>query len=287
VKQAVFAISLPSAGRARIMRFFVEAANKAGLTVFDDQAGLAFLPDGKVLPEDQADEWQDWGEELGSAPATWGKTQARKALKGSLAAMLAGRGFRFMTPKQRPKSLSTCNAPFIRDVEGGHQEIHIWLQGSGDALHGALHAIATHDAVEEIWNKAVGPAWSTGMFGTSASFFLTLQGLLNGYDEKFPLGDEQDVAALGTLVESKVIPILDRCRSLKDLDRLTDWDSGDPYFRSRGGILSRLIRRRLAGNPAFEAMAQKYLAMFAEAPPETQAKLREIVDHLRGTAPLP
>src|SRR5262249_8003006 len=121
LKEAVFGLSLPRIDRPRVMRFLVEAANAVGLIVFDEQAGIAYLPNGKVLPNEAADMRKDLSGELDSMPVAWSKARARKALATSLAATLAKHGFRFVPVKERPKTHATCAASFTRDVEEGSQ----------------------------------------------------------------------------------------------------------------------------------------------------------------------
>ena len=52
--EAVYAISLLYTKRMGIMRLVVDTAMALGLTVFDDQIGMAFLPSGEVLPKEQS-----------------------------------------------------------------------------------------------------------------------------------------------------------------------------------------------------------------------------------------
>jgi hypothetical protein len=211
---------------------------------------------------------------------TWTKSRARKALASSLGARLGRHEFRLIAPNERPKLLAACDAPFVRDIPDGHQQIHLWLQGRGDAICCALHGTTTHDAVEKIWNAVFGPDWRKAG-GTSASFFFTLRGMLGGYDENAPLGDEEDVEVLGTLIEGKVLPLLDQCRTVGDTVKQHD-ARGSLHRPGLPGISSHLILVRLAGDPRFEAMAEDFRAAAQTSDREYQEKLRQLIEHLKG-----
>lgn len=54
---ALFTLELPPADRVELLRLVVDQAAALGLTVFDDQDGMVFLPSGTVLPEERAASW--------------------------------------------------------------------------------------------------------------------------------------------------------------------------------------------------------------------------------------
>src|SRR5207253_306412 len=62
--RAVWAVGIPDDDRVRIAHFVVERATALGLTVFDDQLGMAFLPSGQVLPPEKAEIWAGLTREL-------------------------------------------------------------------------------------------------------------------------------------------------------------------------------------------------------------------------------
>jgi len=268
-KEAVFAISLPELDRPKIMRFVVQAANELGLTVFDDQLGMAFLPGGKVLPEDGKELWDELEEELESAPEPWTKAEARKELVRSMTARLRKHGFAI-------RKLKDCDAAFFREAAGANQEINFYLNNAGGEHASVTHFIATHDLVKAVYDKVCGPNWSMG--GTGTSLFLTLDDVLG--KSKFVLGDRADVELLGTLIEAKVIPVLDRCRTVKDLDKLFNVDGVFPV--QTGWKFSTLIVARLAGNPNFDALAKDFPRRLEKYPAETREKLAQLTAHLIG-----
>jgi hypothetical protein len=54
---ALFTLGLPPADRVELLRLVVDQAAALGLTVFDDQDGMVFLPSGTILPEERATSW--------------------------------------------------------------------------------------------------------------------------------------------------------------------------------------------------------------------------------------
>jgi hypothetical protein len=56
-EQAIFSLRLPQADRVQLLRLVVDTATALGLTVFDGQIGMVFLPSGAVFPEEHAKSW--------------------------------------------------------------------------------------------------------------------------------------------------------------------------------------------------------------------------------------
>jgi len=57
-KTAVYRLALPGEPCLRQIAYAVEVAAGLGLVVFDDDNGMCFLPDGKILPEDVREMWE-------------------------------------------------------------------------------------------------------------------------------------------------------------------------------------------------------------------------------------
>ena len=55
--EKLFCLSLPPANRVELLRLVVDTATVLGLTVFDGQIEMVFLPSGTVLPQDRAASW--------------------------------------------------------------------------------------------------------------------------------------------------------------------------------------------------------------------------------------
>jgi len=268
--EAVFGISLPSHGRSRIMRFVVQAANELGLTVLDEQLGIAFLPGGKVLPEDARDVWKELDEETEQAAPAWTKAQARKALVTYMTAALGKHGF-------VPEKVTGIDAAFVRQLEpGGRQSIRFALQAADGELECTIHFVTTYDVVKGLHERFCGKYWVLG--GTEDSLFLTLDDLYEA--ATFRLAGSADLESLGALFEAKAIPVLDRARTFKGLDALINVEGRFPR-RAKFRVAS-LIVARLAGNPNFEAMAEEYRLNFEKHHTEdTKQKVRQLTAYLK------
>lgn len=76
---AVWVIGVLEDERVRAVHFVVESATATGLTVLDDQLGMAFLPDGRILPAHKAQLWQGLTRELAAPQALRCARQTRAA----------------------------------------------------------------------------------------------------------------------------------------------------------------------------------------------------------------
>jgi hypothetical protein len=93
------------------------------------------------------------------------------------------------------------------------------------------------------------------------ALYFSLQHIVEHIDDgEIPVSSAEDIRTIVALVESKAIPLLERARSLKDLDTLIHQD-GYKRLRSRGAVVrfSHLIMARLVDNPNYEAIAQAHL----------------------------
>ncbi|CAM3297186.1 hypothetical protein [Polaromonas hydrogenivorans] len=155
-QRALFGLSLPQGGDPLpLLRFVVEAANAAGLAVFDDQLGTAFLPDGRVLPEEHREAWATLKRQLDAEPEHLTKAQARKLLLSRLGDVLGKHGFELATRQG-------WHGAFVRPIEGGSQWISLYISGTGAALKGGLHFAVDFDAVKSIYKEVCGSDWSRG-----------------------------------------------------------------------------------------------------------------------------
>jgi len=67
-KSAVYRMSLPDDGSTRQISYSVTTAASLGLIVFDDEIGVCFLPDGRILPEDAREMWESSLAEMDAVP---------------------------------------------------------------------------------------------------------------------------------------------------------------------------------------------------------------------------
>ncbi|WP_349280897.1 hypothetical protein [Polaromonas hydrogenivorans] len=83
-------------------------------------------------------------------------------------------------------------------------------------------------------------------------------------------------------MESRALPVLQRSRTLGELDALIHREGLFPRDARRRFVA--LIIARLAGNPDFEALAQQMQHSYEKGDKETTDKLQRLIDHLRDKA---
>jgi hypothetical protein len=164
-EQALFGISLYGENRLAVMRHFVEAANTVGLTVFDDQLGMAFLPNGQVLPPEAQAQWAAVKQELASQSAPISKAQMRKIAISQVQAMAQKHGF----VKRKKEGIDT---EFVRPIEGGEQIIWVQIYGTAPHLKLSLSFSIEFEKIEHIYHAAC-PSFGGGGGGGGNFFFLS------------------------------------------------------------------------------------------------------------------
>lgn len=146
-ERALFGISLLGDDKLGVMRHLVQAANAAGLTVFDDQLGMAFLPNGQVLPPEAQAQWAAVKQELAAQRVPISKAQMRKIAISQFEVMAQKHGF----VKRKKEDM---DAEFYRPIEGGEQIIWVQIYGTAPYLRCGLSFKVVFEEVSRIYWKA-------------------------------------------------------------------------------------------------------------------------------------
>jgi hypothetical protein len=146
-ERALFGISLLGDDKLGVMRHLVQVANAAGLTVFDDQLGMAFLPNGQVLPPEAQAHWAVVKQELAAQSAPISKAQMRKIAISQVGAMAQKHGF----VKRKKEGV---DAEFVKLIEGGEQIIWVQIYGTSPYLRFSLSFTVIFEKIEHIFRAA-------------------------------------------------------------------------------------------------------------------------------------
>lgn len=96
-----------------------------GLTVFDDQIAMTFLPSGKVLPEVHAAAWAQMKRDMDAAPKPKTKAQMRKHVEAQFLQAFGPQGFKVVKPEH-------CEIQLRRKTDEGYQDIRLFVK---ETLH--------------------------------------------------------------------------------------------------------------------------------------------------------
>jgi hypothetical protein len=111
-KEAVLRIDLPIEDRLRVFRDIVEIASRHAIAVLDEQMGILFLPDGRILPEEAGMAWEDIKAELDviAAEGEFPKrlSDFKKMMTKDLIGYLSSAGFKKNRVDDRYGTVSYC-----------------------------------------------------------------------------------------------------------------------------------------------------------------------------------
>lgn len=209
---AILAVELPADDRLPVFRFLVETALAQGLAVFDEQIGLLFLPDGRVLPEEGAGAWSDIKRELDKA----GESELPRTLAGlkkrceaDLSALLLPLGF------QKENQPNSDFPAFMRAGKPGiYQRVSADFRGSYPYYNVSIYfAVRCEGAVEKLSRAGFSKVLDTLFFRLSA---------VSGRSEEV-VSSESYGALLGAIKEY-ALPLLEEGKTVVGLDRLLNTD---------------------------------------------------------------
>ncbi|MGJ7558876.1 hypothetical protein ACSFBI_33410 [Variovorax sp. RB3P1] len=292
--RAVWAFALPTGDRVRVLRFVVESANSLGLTVFDDQLGMAFIPPGRVLPTEHAHTWEGAKREMNAEPEQWTLASMRKEMKPHLAALLEPHGFVL----EKLPAKSQLDAKYARSTEAGTQLITMSSRFVLSAPECAIGIDIRNDAITEILT-AIFPERASDLFVIGRVSFnaAIFEGIFNG---GVSIESEHDVHRILKMVEQQALPILDMTRTSAGINQvlndtalfpLTAKHPREPkslaeYCRNSG--FSALISAWLNGNSQFSEVEQfvrhRSDNYASELKQEEYRKLDKVLTYLRDTS---
>ncbi len=260
LEKAVWAVALPDEDRVNILRFMVDNAAGLGLTVFDEQLGMAFLPNGTVLPRDKQAMWDGLKNEMKTMPAPTTKPQMRKAMLEKVTPILERHGF------QGKKSKEFDMEFFRATGDGGSQRITVRVHGSSPDYRYWVAAEGYDTRIQTI----VEAVCDLKVFNEPHIFAMSLGSIakLPGGGGEVGIDSSDKISIMLSALENKMIPVLNLALSLQGLDELLNENVSEPFAkREREMAFTPLIVARLTGQRDFETFSREYLAFF-EALPE-------------------
>lgn len=285
-RSAVWAISLPPDDLPRVLRRLVDEATALGLAVLADGLGMAFLPDGQVLPPEQAAQWADLKRQIEQAPARVSKADLTKAMATFMRQVLQPQGF-------LPVKTKLLSVGFARATARGEQRIAMGLRGRSPDFECVVILVNLDDQVQALFE---------GAFGALSPVGETLFFQLGAFDGKptfgHPIPTRQAMQRVIDLLKDRGLPVLDLCTKPGGLDRfyntpgLFPIDDHFPHplrptdlagsLRMMGTkhCLKSIITAWLAGNPRLDAVVAE-LRGFAQGRADvTGADIDALLAHL-------
>jgi hypothetical protein len=289
LNSALWVLALPEADRPRLLRDVVDLAMPLGLSVADPQIGLAFLPDGTVLPPDQAPLWADLKQQLDQQAPPLTKAEVRKMVVTFVQKVLAPHGF-------QPIKKERVDAAFIRPLGDGHQLVWLSLAGAAPDLHIRVYAEHWNDEVQRIYNAVFENEWHVPTLGFALSGFVDCQ------SDELPIGTMAEVREMLRMLEADALPVLNLAAEAGGLLRLLTEPERFPLHlaQPRPGqpsnvvelawmivtkqSLKPLIVLWLAHSPAFDDRLTSLRAAFASRTFESNADIDRLLAHLKTLA---
>jgi len=247
---AVWNLGLPPQGGSKLLCDLVKEGTDVGLTMLADSLGLAFLPDGQVLPRERQKQWEAFAAQAAASQRpTLG--QMRKKMRALFAQRLAPYGF---VPLPTPRGFSI---KYHRPVEEGWQRVTLMVEDRHDQFQARVVLDGQCAPVHNILTAALGP--DVQLRERDYSFELAMI----DYDTKstFYLQPEAQIEELFDWLTHRALPLLDKARTVRGLDRYYSEMPKDGQWRDVPiDSFAALICAHLTGNACFSELEQRLRA---------------------------
>ena len=273
---ALWNFDLPAADSVRAMRLVIECATAAGLAAYDDETGLGFLPDGRVVPPERRQEWEEASDAATDQALMQTRPQLRKKLENRLVAILEPQGFGV------DKAVATefgSDLGFSRAIDGGVQQVSVKIEGASPSFRSTIHFACYLDGVSELFRQVL--AKPLPLFGRSFAFQLSELAGDSDTDRLWLEPDDRFDATLA-LLEQKALPLLDRARDAAGVDWLLN-DLASPMrpFMKRWFTVASLAVAYLVGRPDLDQLARELMDSAKERVDGTPERLQALLAHMR------
>ncbi|KRC25053.1 hypothetical protein [Acidovorax sp. Root219] len=313
-RKAVWTFSLPAENRMKLLGAVVKRANALGLTVLDDQVGLALVAPHRVLPPERTDFWKQAMQVLeeapldsaphaptpasaptpaaapARAPLSMALASARDEMRSVLSSMLPQHGF--ISPRQAievPYYHAQAEATYFRPTPAGGQGVTLLTSNTN---HLPCLTIDVNVFSEEIANilRAVFPEHDEMYFRRQLNFYI---GIFQDTYAYFPIKGSADLQRMVKEVQDPVGPILEMTRTPQGMHAIM---SGTTVFPLPGNPLGHktlaehaqknfgyaaLVSAWLYGGDQFQEVAQQKRANEERtAPPAMKKEMVQRVDRL-------
>lgn len=317
-RKAVWTFQLPAENRMKLLGAVVKRANALGLTVLDDQVGLALVAPNRVLPPERADFWKQAMQVLeeapretaGAAPAptpvpapaptppaaparaplSMALASARDEMRSVLSSLLPQHGF--ISPREAlevPYYHAQAEATYFRSTPAGGQGVTLLTSTTNNV---PCLTIDVNVFSEEIANilRAVFPEHDEMYFRRQLNFYV---GIFQDIYAYFPIKGSADLQRMVKEVQDPMGPILEMTRTPLGMHAIM---SGSTVFPLPGNPqghktlaehaqknfgYAALVSAWLYGGDQFQAMAhQKRANEERTAPPAMKQEMVLRVDRL-------
>lgn len=231
-RKAVWTFQLPADNRMQLLCAVVQRANALGLTVLDDQQGLALLAPNRVLPPERAGIWKEAMQVLeeaprdaaapvptpapspaavpARAPLSMALASARDEMRSVLSSLLRQHGF--ISPRQAlevPYYHAQAETTYFRPTPAGGQGVTLLTSTTN---HLPCLTIDVNVFSEEIANilRAVFAEHDEMYFRRQLSFYV---GIFQDTYAYFPIRSSADLQRMVKEVQDPVGPILEMTRT--------------------------------------------------------------------------
>jgi hypothetical protein len=206
------------------------------------------------------------------------KTEVRKAIFSGLHRLVEQKGFK---PKKSP-------GLFVRKFAGGEHRLLIPLADYQPVFIFSLVVCVRIDEAARIFQRFTG--MDPRYFPETVSSITQLKYFFGVDKKEYRVTAIQDISAamddLAPVLAQKILPMLDDCIDVRRLD--IKLNSGAfPGFDSTNlpaAALNSLIVARLAGNPRFEELAERYRQEMRDFDDNEKAELNRLVQYLGNEA---
>ena len=284
---AVWGVDLPPQGGSKLLHDLIDQGRQLGLTMLLDSMGVAFLPDGQVLPAGRQREWDIFME---MAPeqkhATMG--QMLKRLEALCGPRLAPHGYRPL-----PRERKATAIEYRRAVDGGWQQVRFSLVQTYGHFYVLVILTGQCAPVRGILTAVLGPEVSHWEWEKDYHLYLQMLGFPKR--SRFYVDTPEQIEEMFAMLESAGLPLLDRVRTVAGLDRMySEAPDTAEWHGARDRRFTALICAHLTRNPRFaewEARVREFVKKDDEnlrSPYRTDnlerllAYLREHVEPLEG-----
>jgi hypothetical protein len=268
---AVFTIALPPANRLGLLRLVADKATAHGLTVYDMQIGMVFLPNGVVLPQEHAAAWALEKQKMDAAPKPKTKAQMLKHLSEYWAPVFGNHGF-------KPGKKSAEGIGFERGIEHGKQTIAVYVDGSGSEFSCDVHLRVNNEVVTKLFQPYANP-------NKEVEIVIPMDVLVSQPYGGYPIATPEELQRLTSQIETEALPVLDSLRDVKGMNQVFNIDRPEYLlkemrFNSNLYFVS-LIAARLGGNQQFEVLLEQYCRECEKWVNKFVERMRQLADDLR------
>lgn len=313
-RKAVWTFQLPAEDRMKLLGAVVKRANALGLTVLDDQVGLALVAPNHVLPPERADFWKQAMQMLegapretatpipaptsaptpaaapARAPLSMALASARDEMRSVLTSLLPQHGF--ISPRQAlevPYYHAQAEATYFRSTTAGGQGVTLLTSTTNNV---PCLTIDVNVFSEEIANilRPIFPEHDEMYFRRQLNFYV---GIFQDIYAYFPIRSSADLQRMVTEVRDPVGPILEMTRTPLGMHAIMAGTTVFPFPGNPQGHktlaehaqknfgYAALVSAWLYGGDQFQEMAQQKRANEERtAPPAMKKEMVQRIDRL-------